>query len=158
MGIFFAAKLAHNLTVVFRHLEEVGYGHRALVAFFTAANRDNTIGNFLLSHNQEVRHLLQFALADFVAELLTPLASAAAPRSCQNSVAQAFCRDTRLARFPSRGRRSRPLRMLVLWAFPHIYVRSGYIARPPVRTCGTPARLLQPSLAPRVLSPRGHYP
>ena len=31
---------------------------------------------------------------------LTPLASAAAPRSCQNSVAQAFCRDTRLARFP----------------------------------------------------------
>ena len=30
---------------------------------------------------------------------LTPLASAAAPRSCQNSEAQAFCRDTRLARF-----------------------------------------------------------
>ena len=42
---------------------------------------------------------------------LTPLASAAAPRSCQNSAAQAFCRDTRLARFPSRGRRSRPLRL-----------------------------------------------
>ena len=30
---------------------------------------------------------------------LTPLASAAAPRSCQNSEAQAFCRDARLARF-----------------------------------------------------------
>jgi hypothetical protein len=29
--------------------------------------------------------------------------------------------------FPSRGRRSRPLRILVLWAFPHIYMRSGYI-------------------------------
>ena len=89
---------------------------------------------------------------------LTPLASAAAPRSCQNSEAQAFCRDTRLARFPSRGRRSRPLRILVFWAFPTLSCGSGYIARPPVRTCGTPARLLQPSLAPRVLSPRGHYP
>ncbi|MBR2090263.1 MAG: hypothetical protein IJ905_07850, partial [Fibrobacter sp.] len=46
----------------------------------------------------------------------------------------------------------------VSWAFPHIYVRSGYIARPPVRTCGTPARLLQPSLATQVSAPRGHYP
>ena len=40
---------------------------------------------------------------------------------------------------------------------PHTIVWVGYIARPPVRTCGTPARLLQPGLAPRVLSPRGHY-
>ena len=46
----------------------------------------------------------------------------------------------------------------VFWAFPHIYVRSGNIARPPVRTYGTPARLLQPSLATRVSAPRGHYP
>ena len=40
--------LPHNLAVVFRHLEEVGNRHAALVTLFTAADRDNAIGNFLL--------------------------------------------------------------------------------------------------------------
>ena len=62
--------LSHNLAVVSGHFEELGDGHRTLVAFFAAANRDNTIGNFFLAHDEEVRHLLEFALADLVAELL----------------------------------------------------------------------------------------
>jgi hypothetical protein len=33
------------------------------------------------------------------------------------------------------------------WAFPCPWARSGYIARPPVRTYGTPAQLLRRSLA-----------
>lgn len=40
--------LSHNLAVVFRHLQEVSNSHAALVTLFTTANRDNTIGNFLL--------------------------------------------------------------------------------------------------------------
>ena len=75
--------LSHNLAVVFRHLEEVGDLHGTLVTFFTTADRNDAIGHFLLADDEEVRHLLQFALADFVAELLTPMASAATPRSCQ---------------------------------------------------------------------------
>ena len=73
--------LSHNLAVVFRHLEEVGNLHATFISVLTFANRDNAIGNFLLSHNEEVRHLLEFALANLVAEFLTPLASAATPRS-----------------------------------------------------------------------------
>lgn len=119
-GMTIIAELPHNLAVVFGHLEEVGNLHAAFITFFTTADRHDSVYNFFLADDQEVRHLLEFALADLVAELLTPTASAAAPRSCQNGEAQAFCRDTRLARFLSRGRRSRPLRMLVLWAFPHI--------------------------------------
>ncbi len=38
--------------------------------------------------------------------------------------------------------------MLTFWAFPCPWARSGYIARPPVRTYGTPAQLLRRSLAP----------
>ena len=37
---------------------------------------------------------------------------------------------------------------LAFWAFPCPQARSGYIARPPVRTYGTPAQLLRRSLAP----------
>jgi len=40
--------LSHNLTVFFRHLEEVGNLHAAFITFFTTADRDNTIGHFLL--------------------------------------------------------------------------------------------------------------
>ena len=36
-----------------------------------------------------------------------------------------------------------------LWAFPTLACGSGYIARRPVRTFGTPAPLLQRSLAPK---------
>ena len=43
----------------------------------------------------------------------------------------------------------------VSWAFPHIYVWSGYIARRSVRTCGTPAPLLQRHHS---AAPRGLYP
>jgi hypothetical protein len=75
--------LSHDLAVVFRHLEEVGNGHRTLVAVLTLTHGHNTIGNLLLTHNEEVRHLLEFALANLVAEFLTPSASAATPRSCQ---------------------------------------------------------------------------
>ena len=38
---------------------------------------------------------------------------------------------------------------LCIWAFPAHSCGSGYIARQPVRTCGTPASLLQQSLAPK---------
>ena len=75
--------LSHNLAVVFRHLEEVGNLHATFISVLTFANRDNSIGNFLLSHNEEVRHLLEFALANLVAEFLMPSASAATPRSSQ---------------------------------------------------------------------------
>lgn len=132
------AELPHNLTVVFGHFEEVGNFHAALVTLFTAANRHDAIGHFLLAYDEEVRHLLQFALADLVTKLLTPLVSAAAPRSCQNGEAQAFCRDTRLARFLSRGRRSQPLRMLVLWVFPHILCGRAILQGHP---CAPAARL-----------------
>ena len=77
--------LSHNLAVVFGQLEEVGNLHGTLIAVLTLTHRHNTIGDFLLANDQEVRHLLEFALADLVAELLTPSASAAAPRSCQNA-------------------------------------------------------------------------
>ena len=75
--------LSHNLAVVFGHLEEVGNLHRTLVAVLALTHGHNTISNFLLADDEEVRHLLQFALADLVAEFLTPTASAATPRSCQ---------------------------------------------------------------------------
>ena len=93
------AELPHNLAVVFGHLEEVGDLHAALVTVLTLTHRDNTIGHFLFANDDLVRHLLEFALADLVTKLLTPLVSAAAPRSCQNSEAPAFCRDTRFAHF-----------------------------------------------------------
>ena len=75
--------LSHDLAVVFRHLEEVGNLHATFISVLTLAHGHNAIGNFLLSHNEEVRHLLEFALANLVAEFLTPSASAATPRSCQ---------------------------------------------------------------------------
>ena len=75
--------LSHDLSVVSGHFQELSDSHAAFVAVLAAANRDNAIGNFLLSHNEEIRHLLEFALANLVAELLTPTASAATPRSCQ---------------------------------------------------------------------------
>ena len=75
--------LSHNLAVVFRHLEEVGNLHATFISVLTFANRDNAIGNFLLSHDEEVRHLLEFALANLVAEFLTPSAPTATSRSCQ---------------------------------------------------------------------------
>lgn len=65
------------------HFQKLSDSHLTLIAFLAAANRDNAIGNFLLSHNEEVRHLLEFALANLVAEFLTPSASAATPRSRQ---------------------------------------------------------------------------
>ena len=98
-GMTIIAELPHNLAVVFRHLEEFGDLHAALVTVLTLTHRDNTIGHFLFANDDLVRHLLEFALADLVTKLLTPLVSAAAPRSCQNSEAQAFCRDTRFAHF-----------------------------------------------------------
>ena len=45
----------------------------------------------------------------------------------------------------------------VSWAFPHIYVRSGYILGA-AAIASLSTRRLKPSLATRVLSPRGHYP
>ena len=45
--------LSHNLAVVFRHLEEVGNLHAALVTFFTTADRHDAIGNFLLADDEE---------------------------------------------------------------------------------------------------------
>ena len=82
-GMTIIAELPHNLAVVFGHLEEVGNIHAAFITFFTTADRHDSVSNFLLTNDQEVRHLLQFALAVLVAELLTPTASAATLRSCQ---------------------------------------------------------------------------
>ena len=62
-------RLANNLAVVSGHVEEGLDSHAALVTFFTTADRHDAIGDFLLSHDEEVRHLLEFALADLVAEL-----------------------------------------------------------------------------------------
>ena len=45
----------------------------------------------------------------------------------------------------------------LIWAFPHIYVRSGYILGA-AAVASLVVRLLKPSPATRVLSPRGHYP
>ena len=42
-----------------------------------------------------------------------------------------------------------------LWGSPHSPCGSGYIARRSVRTCGTPAPLLQRHHS---AAPRGHYP
>lgn len=136
-------QLANNLAVVFRHLEEVGNLYGTLISVLTLTDGHDSIGNFLLSHDEEVRYLLEFALANLVAEFLTPSASVATPRSCTLSFTRAQKSATSY---------------VGLMGVPAHSVRSGYIARPPVRTCGTPARLLQPSLAPRVLSPRGTIP
>ena len=58
---------------------------------------------------------------------LTPLASAAAPRSCQNSEAQAFCRDFRLARFSfTRAQKSAPSHIGLLGVLTHICVVGLY--------------------------------
>lgn len=73
--------LSHNLAVVFRHLEEVGNLHGTLISVLTLTDGHDSIGDFLLTNDEEVRHLLEFALANLVAEFLTPLASAATPRS-----------------------------------------------------------------------------
>ena len=81
-GMTIIAELPHNLAVVFGHLEEVGNIHAAFITFFTTADRHDSVSNFLLTNDQEVRHLLQFALAVLVAELLTPTASAAAALLC----------------------------------------------------------------------------
>ena len=80
-----AWRLANNLAVFGSHFEELGNGHLTLVAFLTLVDCDNAFGLFLLADDDLVRNLLEFALADLVAELLTPSASAAAPRSCQNA-------------------------------------------------------------------------
>ena len=73
--------LSHDLAVVFRHLEEVGNLHGTLISVLTLTHGHDSIGDFLLTNDEEVRHLLEFALANLVAEFLTPLASAATPRS-----------------------------------------------------------------------------
>ena len=59
-------------------------------------------------------------------------------------------------------------RILAFWAFPCPRARSGYIARPPVRTYGTPAQLLRRPFGRIALKKvpelaegpphRGHYP
>ena len=69
-GMTIIAELPHNLAVVFRHLEEVGDGHRTLIAFLSLVDSDNAFSLFLFANDDLVRHLLQFALADLVAEFL----------------------------------------------------------------------------------------
>ena len=76
-------RLANDLAVVSGHFQELGDSHLTLIAFLSLVDCDNTFSLFLFAYNNLVRHLLQFALADLVAELLTPTASAATPRSCQ---------------------------------------------------------------------------
>ncbi len=81
---------------------------------------------------------------DVVEIHLTPSASAAAPRLCQNSEAQAFCRDTRLARFSfTRAQKSAPSHIGLLGVPTHICVVGLYFM-------GCPAH--------SVPAPRGHYP
>lgn len=70
--------LPHDLPVILGHLEEVRNGHLALVAILALANGYDIFCHFLFADDEQVRHLLEFALADLVAELLTPLASMAA--------------------------------------------------------------------------------
>ena len=77
------AELPHNLAVFGGHFEELGDGHLTLIAFLSLVDCDKSFSLFLFAYNNLVRHLLQFALADLVAEFLTPTASAATLRSCQ---------------------------------------------------------------------------
>ena len=65
--------LSHNLSVISGHFEELSDSHAALVPFLAAANRDNAIGNFLLTNDEEVRHFLEFALANLVAEFFVTI-------------------------------------------------------------------------------------
>ena len=81
-GMTIIAELPHNLAVFSGHFEELGDGHLTLIAFLSLVDSDNAFSLFLFAHNNLVRNLLEFALADLVTKLLTPLVSAAAPRSC----------------------------------------------------------------------------
>ena len=62
-------KLANYFSVVYGHVKELSDGHVALVPFLAAADRDNTFSSILLAYDEEVRHLLEFALADLVTQL-----------------------------------------------------------------------------------------
>ena len=53
MGIFYAVMIISHLAVFGGHVKEGLDRHAALIAFFTAANRDNAIGNFLLTDDEE---------------------------------------------------------------------------------------------------------
>ncbi len=77
--------LANNLAVVCGHFQEGLNSHAALIAFFSLVDRDDAFGCFLLADDYLVRNLLEFALTELVAKLLTPSASAAAPRSSPSS-------------------------------------------------------------------------
>ena len=52
-----------------------------LIAFFSLVDCNETFSLFLFAYNNLVRHLLEFALANLVAEFLMLSASAATPRS-----------------------------------------------------------------------------
>ena len=143
-----------NKRVCFRCIRLVRYSGR-VENFTTISSKPKSASASLFASVMTVCKQPVATLGSWIVVVdLTPLASAAAPRSCQNSEAQAFCRDTRLARFPSRGRRSRSLRILVFWAFPHIYVRSGYILWV-ARLTPFPLNLIKRRHS---AVPRGHYP
>ena len=63
------AELPHNLAVFSGHFEELGDGHLTLIAFLSLVDCDKSFSLFLFAYNNLVRHLLEFALADLVAEL-----------------------------------------------------------------------------------------
>ena len=100
-----------NKRVCFRSIRLVRYSGR-VENFTTISSKPKSASASLFASVMTVCKQPVATLGSWIVVVdLTLLASVAAPRSCQNSEAQAFCRDTRLARFPSRGRRSRPLRL-----------------------------------------------
>src|SRR5574344_10397 len=62
-------KLPYHASVSSSHVNEGLDGHLTLVTFLSLIDRDKLCSGFLLAHDEFVRNLLQFPLADLVAEL-----------------------------------------------------------------------------------------
>ena len=81
---------------------------------------------------------------------LTSLASAAATRLCQNSEAQAFCRDTRLARFSfTRAQKSAPSHIGLLGVPTHICVVGLYFMGCPAHSVPAQPHKTAPQRRPK---------
>ena len=66
-------RLANDFSVICGHFQELSDSHLTLVAFLSLVDSDNAFSLFLFAYNNLVRNLLQFALADLVAEFLIRL-------------------------------------------------------------------------------------
>lgn len=139
-------RLAHNLAVVFRHLEEVGNLHRTLFGLLRSPNRSGSAQTFKRVKQKCLHFYFRATCLEF----------AQCPR-----------KRGRCSRFASlsgeslRGSRE----ICLLWAFPALSCGSGYILWV-TRFTPFPPNLIKRSLAPinnntrlpRVSTPRGHYP